>query len=103
MLLAEAISIIFGVPWVFIIGWALLFSSGLVKSQIIFMSIAFFILYILIPGFYMLYSLKRGYIEDFDMTKRQERYGILSVYLVAHLMNLALAFLLRRRNLLRNC
>lgn len=93
MLLAEAVSIIFGVPWIFIIGWVLLFSSGLVKSQIIFMFIAFFILYFLVPTIYMLYSLKKGYIEDFDMTKRQERYGILSVLLVAHLMNLVLAFL----------
>lgn len=93
MLLAEAVSIIFGVPWIFMIGWALLFSSGLVKSQIIFMAVAFFILYFFVPSLYMLYSLKMGYIEDFDMTDRKDRYGILSVILVAHIMNLILAFL----------
>lgn len=93
ILLAEAVSIIFGVPWIFIIGWALLFSSGLAKAQIIYMAVAFLILYLIVPGIYVLYAMNKGYIEDFDMTKRQERYGVLSVYLVAHIMNLVLGFL----------
>ncbi|KXK09330.1 MAG: hypothetical protein UZ22_OP11002001112 [Microgenomates bacterium OLB23] len=92
-LFAEAVSLVFGAPWIFIIGWALLFSSGLAKSQIIFMSISFLLLYVLVPGAYMAYSMKKGYIEDFDVSKRQERYGIMSVYLVAHIMNIVLAYL----------
>lgn len=93
MLLAEAVSIIFGAPWIFIIGWALLFSSGLVKAQILFMMVAFTLLYVLVPGVFVIYAMRKGYIEDIDVTNRQERYGIMSIYLVAHILNLFLAFL----------
>ena len=93
MLLAEFISLLFGGPWIFVIGWALLFSSGLDRGQILFMGVAFLILYVFVPSLYLGYAMKKGYIEDFDITKRQERYGIMSVFLVAHIMILLLAFL----------
>ena len=91
--IAEVISVIFGAPWIVAVGSLVLLHSGLDRSQMQFMAIAFILLYLVLPGVYLVYALRKGYIEDIDFTKRQERYTIMSIYLIAQVLTLIFAYL----------
>lgn len=86
--LAQLVSFLFGIPWVVAIVWILLFETGLTGSQIKLFAFIFPFLHIVVPLVYMIHAVKKGEISDFDISKREERYGILTVIFVKNIMSL---------------
>lgn len=88
--IAKLISFLFGLPSIIIMLGALVFQTGLTNVQIMLFSVIFFIGYILIPSAYFLWSIKTGDISDMDVTKRSERYGLLTLVFVINIIMLVL-------------
>lgn len=86
--LAQLVSFIFGIPWVVLIVWILIFETGLSSSQIKLFAFIFPFLHIVVPLVYMIHAVKKGEISDFDITKREERYGILTVIFIKNIVSL---------------
>lgn len=89
---AQIVSIIFGFPWLTVILWLLIYKTGLIQQQIAFFSIVLPILNIIIPFLYFYWALRNGTISDMDITKRQQRYGVMTVMLVLQLISLKLIY-----------
>lgn len=89
---AQAVSIFFGFPWLSVVLWLLVFETGLIQQQIAFFSIVLPILNIIIPFLYFFWALRKGIIADIDITKRQQRYGVMTLMLVLQLISLWLIY-----------
>ncbi len=85
---ASFVSFILGIPWVVIIVWVLLFETGLSTQQTQLFGFLFPLLHIVIPLVYVIWAVKRGHISDLDITKREERYGILTVVFMKNVISL---------------
>ncbi len=55
----------------------------------------------ILPAMYFLYNLKKGYISDWDTTKRQERLGLYFFTILCHLFGVVLAYFLGREALFK--
>jgi hypothetical protein len=53
----------------------------------------------LIPALYMLWGLKKGFISDWDITKKEERRGLYIVTALIHLVGVVYAFFLGKTEL----
>lgn len=53
----------------------------------------------LMPAFYLLYGLKKGFISDLDITKREERLGLYVFTTLIHLVGVVYAFSLSKTEL----
>jgi membrane-associated phospholipid phosphatase len=53
----------------------------------------------LLPALYMLWGLKKGFISDWDITKKQERRGLYVVTALTHLVGVVYAFFLGKTEL----
>lgn len=89
---AQIVSIFFGFPWLSVVLWLLVFRTGLIQQQIAFFSIVLPILNIIIPFLYFFWALRKGIIADIDITKRQQRYGVMTLMLVLQLVSLWLIY-----------
>jgi hypothetical protein len=89
---AQIVSIFFGFPWLSVVLWLLVFRTGLIQQQIAFFSIVLPILNIIIPFLYFFWALRKGIIADIDITKRQQRYGVMTLMLVLQLISLWLIY-----------
>ncbi len=89
--IAKIVSGVFGAPWILVAGWMILFKTGLSPEQTMFMGVLYVVFFVLFPGVYIAYAMKKGLIEDLDITKRQERYMIMTIYLVSHILVLAVS------------
>ncbi|OGK30158.1 hypothetical protein A3B02_01710 [Candidatus Roizmanbacteria bacterium RIFCSPLOWO2_01_FULL_42_14] len=98
--LAQAISLILGVPWFFLIDWLLIFKTGLNQSQIQYFSFVMPILHIACPMIYMVWAIKERIISDFDITKRRERFSIMLVMVTVWGLSTVLASLYGNATLL---
>src|SRR5687767_13119777 len=54
-----------------------------------------------LPALYMLIGLWKGYISDWDMTKRKERYGLYFFTVLTHLFGVVLAYFLGKEDLFK--
>lgn len=86
--LAQLISLIFGIPWIIVIVFTLLTQTGLHDSQVALFALVFPILHFAIPMSYFMYAMRKGEISDIDITKREERYKILSVVFAKNVVSL---------------
>ncbi len=89
---AQIVSIFFGFPWLSVVLWLLVFRTGLIQQQIAFFSIVLPILNIIIPFLYFFWALRKGIIADIDITKRQQRYGVMTLMFVLQLISLWLIY-----------
>lgn len=97
---AQIVSIIFGFPWLSIILWLLIYKTGLIQQQVAFFSIVLPTLNIIVPFLYFIWALRKGIISDIDITKRQQRYGVMTLMLVLQLISLKLIYSLGNARLL---
>lgn len=97
---AHSVSIFLGFPWLSVVLWLLVFETGLIQQQIAFFSIVLPLLNIIIPFGYFLWALKKGTISDMDITKRQQRYGVMTLMLILQFISLWLIYVYGNAKLL---
>lgn len=91
--LAYWISLIFGNPVFVLIIYLLLNATGLSTRDHVLFSYIFWTLQVLIPGGFLFWALRTGRIKDIDITRREERFELLSIIFVGNTLSLAAIWL----------
>ena len=86
--LAKAVSIALGLPWIMILTGVIFMNSNVGKNQIIPLALTSLAFHILVPLGYLFWGIKTGKIDDFDITKRKQRYGVLAVTITLFVVSL---------------
>ncbi|MDO8610023.1 MAG: hypothetical protein Q7R95_05715 [bacterium] len=93
-LIAQIISLLFGpiiIPLLLII---ILFNSGLKNQQIFYLLPITLILLIGIPYGYIVYAIKNKSISDIDITKREQRFGVMLITIISAFISLISVYFL---------
>lgn len=80
--------------------WLFIFKTNLLQHQIMLFSFLLPLLHIIIPFAYFFWALKEGFISDIDITKRTQRFGIMSLMLIMQLTSLTLIYMYGNTGLL---
>lgn len=87
---AKFISLLFGLPWLFVLIPLVIVKSQVTTSQIFPLAAISIVFQLLIPLSYLAWGMKTGRISDLDITDRKERYGIMTVSIASFLVSLFL-------------
>lgn len=90
--IAKIISILLGIPWLGIIVYVLLSKTQLLPHQSNMFLWVFFIFTFLIPTLFFAWEYKHGEISDADITRRSERYKLLTLTVVSNTLALICAY-----------
>jgi membrane-associated phospholipid phosphatase len=89
---AHIISHLFGVPWMFILVWLILFQTDLTQSQIQFLLPILAIFEVVIPFIALLLLRHQHQITDWDITHRKQRYTIMAIFALCSLISLGFVY-----------
>ena len=91
--LAETISVVLGFPWIVLLIFILIFSSGQTSIQNLLLSLTYMFLLLIIPLGYIIFLRKKGEISNFDITKRTQRYKPLILFLMLLVLCIGIALI----------
>lgn len=86
--LAKIVSLTLGLPWIIVLVYILLTHVHLTQEQLFQLLGVSFVFHIAVPGVYLFWAMKTGKIADLDITKREQRFGILTVLLLSYFSSL---------------
>jgi hypothetical protein len=90
--IAKLISFVLGMPWLAVIMYVLLHGTGLSDEQYRFFVQIFLIFSFIVPTSFFLWEYRHGEISDADITRRSERYKLLTLVCASNLVTLACAY-----------
>lgn len=91
--IAQLISLVLGMPWLGVIMYVLLHQTGLDAQQYRFFVKIFFLFSFFIPTLFFIWEYRHGEISDADITKRSQRYKLLTLVCVSNVVTLVCAYL----------
>lgn len=86
--IAKVVSLALGLPWIIVLVYILLTHVHLTQEQLLQLLSVSVVFHIAIPGAYLIWAMKMGKIADLDITKREQRFGILTVMLLSYFCSL---------------
>lgn len=86
--LAKIVSLALGLPWIIVLVYILLTQVHLSQEQLFQLLGVSVVFHIVVPGVYLFWAMKTGKIADLDITKREQRFGILTVLLLSYFSSL---------------
>ncbi len=90
--IARYVSFVLGIPWLGVILYVFLTETGLSISQADTFTRIFFVFTFLIPTSFFVWEYTHGEISDADITRRSERYKLLTLTLVSNIVALICAY-----------
>lgn len=90
---AKLISFVLGVPWLGVILYVFLTQTGLRPEQADVFTRIFFVCTFLVPTSFFIWEYTHGEISDADITRRSERYKLLTLTFVSNAVALVCAYM----------
>jgi hypothetical protein len=91
--LARTISLALGYPWLIAIIWIILHYTGLSPAQLVLFRYLTVTLQVIIPFSFLFWALRSKRISDIDITKRSERFELLTLIFIGNTLTLVAAWL----------
>lgn len=90
--IAKIVSFALGMPWLAVIMYVMLHGTGLSDEQYRFFVQIFLIFSFIVPATFFAWEYRKGEISDADVTKRSQRYKLLTLVCASNFVTLACAY-----------
>lgn len=90
--IAKLVSLVLGFPWIIVLVYVVFSQAQVTREQLIPLASMSLFFHILIPFIYLMWAMKTGRVSDLDITKREQRYGILTVMILSYIASLFVTY-----------